>query len=158
MQFDQALKRLTGSDYVLLGGGFVVMQRHQRWHLMTLTYFGSVLGLHTVHFMSEARGHDTIREWITLGRILPMREVSEILPDEVEVKVLERAEDYLPWIQNGQMDLGGGSSTDAQSFSEFAQEDPSEAFAVIDKMMRKGTEGAYLRFKDTYRALSGSDQ
>jgi hypothetical protein len=56
------------------------------------------------------------------------------------------------------MDLGGGSSTDAQSFSEFAQEDPSEAFAVIDKMMRKGTEGAYLRFKDTYRALSGSDQ
>lgn len=158
MRFDQVLKRLTGSDYVLLGGGFVVLQRHQRWHQMTLAYFGSLLGLHTVQFMSEARGHDTIREWITLGRILPMQEVSGILPDEVEVKVLERAEDYLPWIQNGQMDLGGGPTSDAQSFAEFEQEDPSEAFAVIDKMMRKGTEGAYLRFKDTYRVLSDGDR
>jgi hypothetical protein len=85
-----------------------------------------------------------------------MREVSEILPDEVEVKVLARAEDYLPWIQNGQMDLGGGPSTEAQSFAEFEQDDPSQAFAVIEKMMRKGTEGPHLRFMDTYRALSGS--
>jgi hypothetical protein len=132
-----------------------VLQRHQRWHLMTMAYFGSVLGLHTVHFLSESRGHETIREWSTLGRLLPLQEVSEILPDEIDSKVLERAEDYLPWIQNGQMDLGGGPTTDTQSFTQFEPGDPSKAFAVIVKMVRKGTQGAYLRFKDTYRALSG---
>lgn len=155
MRFDQALKRLTGSDYVLLGGGFFVLQRHQRWHMMTLTYFGSMLGLHTINFMSELRGHETIREWISLGRLIPMQEVSEFLPGEVEAKVLARAEQYLPWIQNGLMDLGGGLTTDAQSFAEFDQGDPSRAFAVIERMMRKGAEGDYLRFKETYRVLSG---
>ncbi len=157
MRFDQVLKRLSGSNYVLLGGGFVVLQRHQRWHLMTLTYFGSVLGLHTVHFMSEARGHATVQEWITLGRMLPMGEVSEILPDEVEAKVLLSAEEYLPWIQNGQMDLGGGPTTDAQSFATFEPDNPSKAFAVIRKMMNKGPEGAYLRFKATYHVLQSDD-
>lgn len=155
MRIDQALKRLTGSDYVLLGGGFILLQRHHRWHMMTLTYFGSVLGLQTVNFMSEARGHEAIREWISIGRLLPMQEVSEILPGEVNAKVLERAEEYLPWIQNGQMDFGGGPTTDAQSFAEFDPANPSRAFAVIARMMSRGTEGAYLRFKDTYRVLSG---
>jgi hypothetical protein len=157
MRFDQVLKRLSGSKNVPLGGGFVVLQRHQRWHMMTLTYYGSALGVQTVHFMSEARGHETIREWIMLGRMLPMGEVSEILPDEVEAKVLVSAEEYLPWIMNRQMDLGGGPTTDAQSFSAFDPEDPSKAIAIIEKLMGKGTQGAYLRFNDTYRVLAGGD-
>ncbi len=157
IRFDQALKRLTGSDLVLLGGGFVVLHRHQRWHLLTLTYFGSVLGLHTVHFMSEERGHETVREWLSIGRMLPMEEVSEILPLEVEAKVLERGEDYLPWIRNGLVDLGGGPTTDTQTFLGFDPDDPSKAVAAIQQLMRKGTQGAYLRFKSTYRDLSKHD-
>ncbi len=157
MRFDQALRRLTGSDLVLLGGGFVVLHCHQRWHLLTLTYFGSVLGLHTLHFMSEERGHETVREWLSLGRMLPMEEVSEILPLEVEAKVLERGEAYLPWIQNGLMDLGGGPTTDTQTSVGFDSQEPAKAAAVIDRLMRKGTQGAYLRFKSTFRALSDRD-
>jgi hypothetical protein len=157
MRFEQALKRLAGSDYVLLGGGFVVLRRHRRWHLLTLTYFGSMLGLQTVHFMSEDRGHDTVREWLSLGRMLPLEDVSEILPFEIEAKVLEQAEDYLPWIQDGQMDIGGGPTTDSQSFADLDAEHPSRALDVIAKMMDRPMQGAYLRFKDTYRALSEHD-
>jgi hypothetical protein len=86
-----------------------------------------------------------------------MQEVSKILPDEVEAKVLLSAEEYLPWIQNGQMDLGGGPRTEAQSFATFDPDDPSRAFAVIRKMMNKGTEGSYLRFKDTHLVLSSGE-
>ena len=157
IRFEQALKRLTGSDLVLLGGGFVVLHRHQRWHLLTLTYYGSVLGLHTVHFMSEERGHETVREWLPLGRLLPMEEVSEILPLEVEAKVLEWGEDYIPWISDGLMDLGGGPTTDTQSFVGFDPDEPSEAVGTIQKLMSKGTQGAYLRFKSTFRDLSEQD-
>lgn len=156
-RLDQALKRLSTSDLVLLGGGFVVLHRHKRWHLLTLNYYGAVLGLHTLHFLSDAQGRSTVGEWLSLGRIVRMEEVSEILPQEVEVKVLEQAEQYLPWIQQGLVDIGGGLTTDTQ---EFINHDPAPSDPILNairQMMDERKQGAYLRFKSTYQSFSDLD-
>ena len=153
-RLDQALKRLSASELVLLGGGFVILHRHQRWHLLTMNYFGAELGLHTLHFLSDARGRSTVQEWLSLGRMVPMHEVSKILPQEVEAKVLAQAEDYLPWIQRGLVDLGGGPTTDMQAFVDFDSSKQDEALNVIRKLMHERKEGAYLRFKSTFHILS----
>gem|GEM_PF-1436674 len=153
-RLDQALKRLSASEIVLLGGGFVVLHRHQRWHLLTMNYFGAELGLHTLHFLSDARGRSIVQEWLSLGRMVPMHEVSKILPQEVEAKVLAQAEDYQPWIQRGLVDLGGGSTTDKQAFVDFDSSKSDLALDVIRKLMHERKEGAYLRFKSTFQTLS----
>ena len=135
----------------------MVLHRHRHWHFLILWYFGSVLGVHTLHFMSVMRGHETLRVWLSLGRLLPMGEVSEILPREVEAKVLERADDYLPWIQAGQINLGGGPTTDMQEFAEFDTAQSAAAMAVINRLMNEGRQGAYLRFTSTLCALPAGD-
>jgi hypothetical protein len=153
-RLDQALKRLSASEFVLLGGGFVILHRHQRWHLLTMNYFGAELGLHTLHFLSDSRGRSTVREWLSLGRIVPMHDVSEILPQEAEAKVLAQAEDYLPWIQSGLIDLGGGPTTDTQEFLGFDLSKPDQALSMVRKLMHERKQGAYLRFTSTFHALS----
>jgi hypothetical protein len=50
----------------------VVLHRHQRWHQLTLAYLGPLRGLLALHFMSERRGMDTVREWLLLGRLLSL--------------------------------------------------------------------------------------
>lgn len=83
-----------------------------------------------------------------------MHDVSEILPQEAEAKVLAQAEDYLPWIQSGLIDLGGGPTTDTQEFLGFDLSKPDQALSMVRKLMHERKQGAYLRFTSTFHALS----
>lgn len=156
-RLDQAIKRISASELVLLAGGFLVLHRHKRWHLLTLNYFGTVLGLHTVHFLSDSRGRSTVGEWLSLGRIVSMEEVSEILPQEVEAKVLAQAEHYLPWIQQGLLDIGGGPTTNKQEFVDIGPAQPEQMLIFIRKMMDERKQGPFLRFRSTYQSFSDID-
>lgn len=151
---DQILTVLRTTDSVLISGDFAILYRHRRWHLLTLTYYGSAQGLHTINFMTDQRGHDLAAAWLATGEVAAFGDVSDLFADEVRYKVLPAPEDYLPLLQNRLVDIGGGYTNDAPWSASYQPSKKSAFIEVIAKMMQSGEAGLYLRFNSSCRTIA----
>lgn len=138
---------LLKPQQALLNGDFALVYRYARWHLLTLSYFGWQLGIHTVHFMSAARAQPEIQSWLAGGKQpTPFAEISDIFPSEVETKIVPDATAYLALVVQGHADFGGGMTTDTLSFHDGGTTDAAALLARLDEMMKGHRRGPFLRF------------
>jgi hypothetical protein len=150
---EKTLAKLQNADCALVGGAFVVVYRNGRWHSLTLTTFGALLGVRTVHFMSRSRARETTAGWLPGARVLPFTEISEILTEEIERNLLPHAEDYMPLVKRNLLDIGEGPPTDAAELFAYHPSKEQAFLNTIRDMMTTGEPGPYLRFRKTFRSF-----
>ncbi len=147
---DQLLKPGT----VLRDGDFAVVHAWGRWHLLTISLLNDNLkGIHTAHFMSAAEVDDYFKDADPDRKVEHFEEVSKDFADEVETKLLEKAEDYLPLLEAGYVDLGVGITTDTLHHIQFSPMVRYEWEEDIRQMMKEGGPGPYLRFLASHKKI-----
>ncbi len=129
----------------LVNGDFAVVYHHDRWHLLTFTYFGWEKGIHTINFMSEAHARPELSTWSQDIQPIPFSQVSDIFQREVEIKILAE-EEYLPLLERSLVDIGGGPTTDMMSLAGHSSADQESFLAHLSDIMTTGRAGPLLQF------------
>ena len=154
----ETLARLRKTETALTGKARnqpVIVYRHRRWHMLKIGFvidaeMEARQGISTVHFLSRYRARKTIKEWLPYSELTPFEAVCPAFQDELMTKVLPEAEDYRPLLQNGQVVLAGGYTTDTL---QALDNDLDQRVASIAEWMQTGPMGPFLHFERSYQLI-----
>lgn len=155
----QAMRQLRTMQFALTGKQVnqpLIVFRHGRWHMMIVETFpdadlNEMDMIRTINFMSLYRARKRIKEWLPYSNVTPLEEVSPMLSEELEAKVLPSAEAYRTLLHNAWMTIAGGHTTDTLREVSSRSHDEEALIACIRNMMETGESGPFLHFETPCR-------
>jgi hypothetical protein len=132
----------------------IILHRHNRWHLIIIGYLSDPAnagyrGIASVNFMNARRAETTLDEWMPYCPLVEYEEVSPDFEKEVQVKILEKAEQYRELLENGKIAIVGGFTTDTLRKLNQNQVDIEISLSVINGMMIAGQMGPFIQFEES---------
>ena len=144
----QVIEELKKPDMVSKDGQFIVLYAHGRWYLMTTMYMGAKGKpdhIRTVHFMDQAGAEYYFHNFMQPPSIQTFDDMFQGFAEEVKLKVLPTAKDYLPLVEAGLLKANTGYTTDTTSVSDIG--DRGQQFIDgLQKAMDKEVRGFALQF------------
>jgi hypothetical protein len=136
---------LQQNEAAVLRGGFAILFRHGRWHLVGTREDDGRRNIISVHVMSPERAAKVLDETPN-AEPKSYAELGSNFSEEVASKVLPTAADYLPLFRAHEASLAAGLHTDTMQQAEYTDAKERAFLDVLSKMMSKGEPGACLYF------------
>lgn len=147
-QLTAIITKLKQPNTVSKDGQFIVLYAHGRWHLMTTMYMGTKGKsdyLRTVHFMDEAGAKKYFEGFMQTPSIQTFDDMFLGFAEDVQHKVLPKAEDYLPLVEAGLLKAWTGYTTDTSQVSNIGARG-KQFIKVLQQTMDKEVRGFALQF------------
>ena len=144
----QVIEELKKPDMVSKDGQFIVLYAHGRWYLMTTMYMGAKGKpdhIRTVHFMDQAGAEYYFHNFMQPPSIQTFDDMFKGFAEEVKLKVLPTAKDYLPLVEAGLLKANTGYTTDTTSVSDIGARG-QQFIDGLQKAMDKEVRGFALQF------------
>ncbi|EKD78832.1 MAG: hypothetical protein ACD_41C00253G0002 [uncultured bacterium] len=144
----QVIEELKKPDMVSKDGQFIVLYAHGRWYLMTTMYMGAKGKpdhIRTVHFMDQAGAEYYFHNFMQPPSIQTFDDMFQGFAEEVKLKVLPTAKDYLPLVEAGLLKANTGYTTDTTSVSDIGARG-QQFIDGLQKAMDKEVRGFALQF------------
>ena len=153
MSLDQAqlhdiITKLKQPNMVSKNGQFIVLFAHNRWHLMTTMFMGTKGKpdyIRTVHFMDQAGAEYYFYNFMQPPTTQTFDDMFQGFAEDVEHKVLPKAEDYLPLVESGMIQASTGFTTDTTSISNIGARG-KQLIDGLQKAMDQEVRGFALQF------------
>jgi hypothetical protein len=141
---------LQKTEAAVLRGGFAILFRHGRWHLVGTREDEERRNIISVQVMSPERATKVLAETPN-AEPKSYASLGSNFGEEVTSKILATAADYLPLLRAHITSLAAGLHTDTMQQAEYTEAEEHAFLGVLSEMMSKGEPGVCLYF--TGRAL-----